>query len=129
MTLKFHDLLFRALSEWPAEIDLVPLVRSVPPSSGYIVSGLGEMSDAIEAKHIGAADEIVMRNLHYAIYRAVHGVAAHIVRVRTSDLRSDAIQRELEEAITDCMEMADLGYSPEAIELGKRYFAENGTEA
>lgn len=128
MSLKFHDLLLRALSEWPAEIDLVPLVRTNPTSLGYTVSGLGEMSDAIEAAHIGATDEIVMRNLHYAIYRAVHSVAAYIVHVRMSELRPDAIQRELEEAIKDCMEMADLGYSAAAIELGKRYFAENGAE-
>ncbi|WP_153138729.1 hypothetical protein [Paraburkholderia agricolaris] len=128
MSLTFGDLFARALLEWPVEIDLGRLVRSAPASTSYTVRGLAEISDAIEARHIGTADEIIMRNLHYAIYRAVRDAAAYIVRIKMSDLRSDPIRYKFEEAIKDCMTNLDCGFLSIDIELGKRYFSENGED-
>jgi hypothetical protein len=61
MTLKFSDLLAKALLEWPTEIRLEPLRTYGSDSTRYTVDGLAEISDAIEAQHIGVADEIIMR--------------------------------------------------------------------
>jgi hypothetical protein len=126
MTLKFSDLLAKALLEWPTEIRLEPLRTYGSDSTRYTVDGLAEISDAIEAQHIGVADEIIMRNLHCVIYEVIHGAAAYTTRVKTCELRSTAIQSRLERNIKRCMDIPDLGYSLEDIELGKRYFAENG---
>ncbi|MFM0313726.1 hypothetical protein PQR36_02495 [Paraburkholderia nemoris] len=128
MSLKFGDLLARALQEWPAEIDLKHLVRSSPTSTGYTVRGLAEISDAIEAQHIGVVDEIIMRNLHCVIYEVVHAAAAYVIRIKVSELRPETVRQKLDRNVRDCMEMPDLGYPPDAIALGKRYFTENGTE-
>jgi hypothetical protein len=125
MSLKFSDLLAKALSEWPTEIRLDPLRTYGPDSAGYTVIGLAEISDAIEAQHIGKADEIIMRNMHCVIYEVVHSVAAYVTRIKMSELRPAAVQEKLDRNVRDCMEMPDLGYPPTAIELGKRYFAEN----
>jgi hypothetical protein len=126
MSLRFNDLLVRALLEWPTEIDLRILSRSDPASKRYLIDGLYDISDALEARYIGSAEEMIMRNLHWVIYEVLHEVAANVTRVKTSDLRSDAIRSGFEKNLMDCMKMSELGASPQDIELGKRYFAENG---
>ncbi|NML99361.1 hypothetical protein HHL24_15600 [Paraburkholderia sp. RP-4-7] len=126
MSLKFNDLLAKALAEWPPEIDFKPLLRIDPTSKRYSVSGLGEMADEIGDRYIGSTEEIFMRNLHWVIFEVLRDVAANVTRVKTSDLSPDAVRSGFERNLKRCMEMPDLGYPPAAIELGRRYFAENG---
>jgi hypothetical protein len=126
MSLKFSDLLARALLEWPAEIELKSLRMYDYDASRYTVEGLAEISDEIEANHIGTVDEIIMRNLHYVIYGVIYAAAAYTTRIRVSELRPLEIQNGLERKMKRCMEDSRLGYTLKDIELAKRYFAENG---
>jgi hypothetical protein len=126
MSVKFNDLLARALAEWPSEIDINPMLRSDPISNRYSVGGLGEMADAIGDRYIGSEEEIFMRNLHWVIFEVLRSVAPNVTRIKLRDLSPDAVRNGFERNLKRCMEVPDLGYPPTAIELGKRYFAENG---
>ena len=72
-------------------------------------------------------EEVIMRNLHDAIYEVLHGVAAYTTRVKMSELRPEAIRIRFERRLQKGMEMPEIGYSSEDIELVKKYFSENAT--
>ena len=66
-----------------------------------------------------------MRNLHDAIYEVLHGVAAYTTRIKMSELRPEAIRIRFERHLQKGIEMPEIGYSPEDIELVKKYFSTN----
>lgn len=67
----------------------------------------------------------MLRNLHDAIYEVLHGVAAYTTRIKISELRPEAIRIRFERRLQNGLEMPEIGYSPEDIELVKKYFYEN----
>ncbi|WP_157221517.1 hypothetical protein [Herbaspirillum sp. YR522] len=123
MTLKFNDLLVKAFLDWPQEIDLNPLVKG--GDERYSIKGLGQMSDAISKGYIGTSEEVMLRNLHDAIYEVLHGVAAYTTRIKISELRPEAIRIRFERRLQNALKMPELGYLSEDIKLVKRYFSTN----
>ena len=123
MSLNFNDLLSKAFFDWPDEVDLNPLLMG--GNGRYSIKGLGQMSDAISERYICTSEEIMLRNLHDAIYEVLHGVAAYTTRVKMSELRAEAIRIRFERRLRNAMEMSELGYSPEDIERARQYFSEN----
>lgn len=128
MSLEFSNLFSRAISEWPAEIDLRSLSTSKSGSDRYSVDGLYDVADERESRYIGSSEETIMRNLHTALYEVLHGVAAYVIRIKLSDLRAEAVRVRLERRLREYLAAPD-DCSPQDIELGKRYFAENRRDA
>lgn len=125
MTFNFSDLLAKALLDWPDEIDLSPLMRSGNDPMRYSIQGLGQMSDSITERYIGTSEEVMLRNLHEAIYEVLHGAAAYTTRIRMSELRSEAIRSKFEKRLQNAMQIPELDYNPEDIQLIQKYFERN----
>lgn len=71
----FKGLFKKAIEDWPLEVDLSVIKYSDPFSVRYEVIGLGPLSDEIADNYIGTDQEIIMRNLHDAIFIVLHRVA------------------------------------------------------
>lgn len=125
MDLKFEILLARALKDWPSEVDLSILEKSGSDETRYTIKGLSDMENTIDERYYGAGDEILLRNLHSAIYTVLHKVAAHVTHVRLADLRLEAVRVSFEKFLRGCMEGPDPTFPPADIQVGEQYFAAN----
>lgn len=125
MTLNFNDLLNRAFLDWPSKINLSDLVKSGSESTRYSIKGLYEISEDVAARYIGTPEEVILRNLHDAIYEVLHGVSAYVTRIEMSELRREAIRSRFEARLHDGIKIPELNCSPEDIQLIKDYFSEN----
>lgn len=125
MDLNFSILLTRALLDWPKEIDLAALTRSSPDTTRYSIEGLYGMAEKVDERYYDTPEEIILRNMHGAIYEVLHAAGAYVTHVRISDLRSEAIRTSFERHLRECMSRPALEYTAEDIELGGKYFSVN----
>lgn len=125
MLLNFRDLLAKAYLDLPEEVDLSSLVQR--SGNRYSVKGLYDLSDDAASQYIGTPEEVILRNLHDAIYAVLHDAAAYITRVRISELRPEAIRLRFERHLHNGIKIPELNYRPEDIELVKKYFHVNET--
>ncbi|MDY7545857.1 hypothetical protein QN360_06730 [Glaciimonas sp. CA11.2] len=125
MELKFNNLLINALSLWPEMVDLSEIVRGDNKSELYSVAGLFPLSEKIITSCTISAEEILLNNLHDALYEVIHGVAIYTTKIRMSDLRCETICMKFERRLNNALHMPDLGYMAEDIQLINEYFIVN----
>lgn len=118
----FETLLHKALNEWPKEMSFDLLYQSNSSESRYSVKGLFELCEKITKPYLGTADEILMRNLHDAIYGVLHGLAAFCDRVNLKQLRKEAVQRDFENRLEYCQKQKNAGWTNEDRKLIGEYF-------
>jgi hypothetical protein len=116
---RFAELFQNALGDWPAEIKLEPL-RYIDKFNGrYSVQGLFDISEEISAKYIGAADEILMRTLHHAIYIELHRLAPAVTSLLLRTLRQSAVESRFQLCLLEAIKTD--GWTPRDVDLARRY--------
>jgi hypothetical protein len=112
------DLLFeRAISEWPAELELNIIIPNSIISEVYTVKDLGRIADDLGCRHIGRPDEIFMRCLHDSIFSSVHSAAILLNKIRIIDLRKETIKLKLEGKLISAMSNKNLGWDEQDLKL------------
>ncbi len=99
----FSGLLSQALSEWPQSLDL-QIRYTQDDRQRYVVEGLGQLADSLGDSFIGRDDELIFRNLHWAINIAIHGLAKYTTTVRLADLRKESVQNIFEAKLSSCID-------------------------
>lgn len=102
-TQDFSGLLSQALSEWPQSLDL-QISYTQDDRQRYVVEGLGQLADRLGDSFIGRDDELIFRNLHWAINIAIHGLAKYATTVRLADLRAEFVQNIFEAKLSSCID-------------------------
>lgn len=125
MQLDFGHLFKEALKDWPAEIDVIELAVNKGNPIRYSIEGLYELYDDIASKYIGTSEEVMLRNLHDAIYEVLHTASAYITHIKMTELRPQPIRLVFERRITSVLEEKDLGWQIDDIDKVKLYFAQN----
>lgn len=118
----FTSLLRKALNDWPKEITFGPLYRSKPSENRYTVKKLFPLCEKIIKPYLGTGDEILMRNLHDAIFVVLHNLAAFSARINLQQLRKEAIQQEFEARLRYCHKQKDAGWTKEDKRRIREYF-------
>ena len=118
----FSTLLNKALDDWPKEINFGPLLHQTPGTSLYSVKGLYRLSDEISKPYLGASDEVLMRNIHDAIYEVLHDAAASCIRINLKQLRAETIQRSFESRLEYCLKQKNAGWTNNDKKLISKYF-------
>lgn len=98
----FSEWFSLAISEWPKSVDL-KLLYSQDEGQKYVVEGLGRLADRIGDLYIGREDELVFRNLHWALNIAIHDLAKYVTTVCMADLRQDAVQIIFDDNLRACV--------------------------
>ena len=122
--LDFESLYAQALVAWPNVLDLRELQHVAPEFSRYTVKGLGMIFDEIEERTIGKENEIIWRNLHYAIYGVIHETAKNVVKLEATSVRLDAVRLGFERRLRKAVSTPDLNWTVEDISLVNRYFTQ-----
>lgn len=124
-SLNFNDILEEALHDWPAELDLV--IKSY--SSGiYSVQSLDEIGDDISDKYIGSECEIIMRNVHDAIFSSIHEVARQLSRIVLADLRVEFIAEKLKTNLERSIAIDGLGWNEVDKDLARELLSKLPTQ-
>lgn len=123
--MKFINLFRQALLDWPVEIDLTEIQHATPDLGRYIVKGLSDVSDEIEDKYIGSEMEVLLCNLHTAIYTVVLAAAKYVVSVEMSSIRPEAVRLVFERRLQYERSANDLNWQTEDYDLVDLYFAQN----
>ncbi len=118
----FTILLRKALNDWPKEITFGSLYQSNSPENRYTVKKLFPLCEKIIKPYLGTGDEILMRNLHDAIFVVLHGLAAFCERVNLQQLRKEAVQQEFEARLRYCQNQKDAGWTKEDKRRIREYF-------
>jgi hypothetical protein len=88
----FTELYSRALSEWPAVLELP--VRA--ESGSHLVEGLTALEQQISKPWVGHPDEVLMVNMHWAMATAYHEAFRKQRSVRREDLDASVVRRKFE---------------------------------
>lgn len=94
--LEFGALARRVLSNWPDE---VKLERRTLGDGRYLVEGLTQIAEDVEADYIGASDEVLLRELNWAVLVRLHAEALNRPAMRPTDLPHSELQRTFEEQL------------------------------
>jgi hypothetical protein len=121
----FDDLLEKAISEWPEEIDLSVIKNADEELNRFTVAGLGPLAEKIESHHIGKPKEVIMRNLHQAIFSAAHDIARFCTKIKIENIRKEMIKIDFEDRLRDALTNQGLGWGKEDMELIQEYFAKS----
>jgi hypothetical protein len=145
--LLFTNLYTKALKDWPESLDLKletqAFDKTVSTDKGYdlvcyknlpwdksfdhyIVKDLYDLCENAEEKYFNSSEEILMRNLHMAIYYFIRKAAKYTTKFHLKDLRVESIQQDFDKRIKDHLNKEDeKSWGTEAIQLVKDYFAVN----
>lgn len=145
--LLFKNLFARALKDWPQSLDLVLETQEfeeiVPTNEGYdlvcyknlpwdksfksyTVKDLYDFCENVGHKYIGHNEEILMRNLHDAIYYVLHNISKYFTHIEFKNLRPEIVQEKFEEGLKKGLEAPhELNWSERSIKLVQGYFSVN----
>ncbi len=126
LELNFDRLFEIALQDWPEEIDLEIIEYPDQSEKRYTVKGLGLLAERIEERYIDTSTEVIARNLHDAIYSAVHGVARFCTCIRLLEIRKEIVKKDFESRLFDALDNQALGWLEEDIEIVRNYFKIQG---
>lgn len=148
--LLFENLFKKALSEWPASLDLELQTQKfdevIPTDKGYdlvryknlpwnkklenyIVKDLYRIYEAVEDKYIAQPNEVLMRNLHMVIYYTLRELAKCLQFVQMKDLRAELVEEEFNNTLKEYLNDKDeRSWGVAAIQLIEDYFAVNYPE-
>lgn len=121
--LYFPILFERALQDWPPIIEMRRLERA--DAENYSVLGLALQVDNIADSYIEDPEEIIMRNLHTAIFSSIHSAAKYSVLMEIRHLRSSAVRANFHERLRKAVCIKALKWTQADIALVDRYFAQN----
>lgn len=121
--LYFPILFERALRDWPQIIELSQL--ELPDTKHYSVLGLALQADNIADKYIGDPEEIILRNLHSAIFSSIHSAARYSVLIEIRYLRPSAVRANFHERLRKAVDISALNWTEADIALVHKYFAQN----
>lgn len=120
----FESLFLRALHDWPGEVNFGVLQRHDPLDERYTIEGLYFLCDKIAEPYLGSIDEILMRNLHDAIYIVLHSAAPYCSDIKVSQLRKETVQSHFERMLAPASISKKNGWTDYDRELVKIYFKE-----
>ena len=124
--LNFNTLLRCALQEWPSKITLNLTLRNVGTvNERYSVNGLGDMEDEVSEKYLNAPDEVLMTNLHSAIFETIHALALFCKQVELKNIRGSEIKQRFERRLMSALNNDHLDWLPEDKLLINKYFSFN----
>jgi hypothetical protein len=108
-----------ALQEWPAMLNLSEL--KYQEGDRYSVPGLGHELEMIERKHMGHEDEVVQRELHWAIFTVIHSLAKTIRELKPSTIRADSVSQIFEQRLKSAIASHDPNWNANDFSLAQSY--------
>ena len=115
----FSSLCKSALTEWPETVNLLEV--QYLDGDRYSVLGLGRQLEEIEHRHIGSTDEVILRELHWAIYTVIHSLAKNLSELRPSAVRAEAVQRIFERRLQTAIASKDPAWNAGDFALAQAY--------
>jgi len=122
--MNFDNLYARALGEWPKEIRFGRLRHHNLSTQTYSTRELFLLCEKIIAPHLNSPDEILMANLHDAIYIVLHDVAGHCTSIKLEQLRKESVRSKFEERLSPDRITKELSWTDDDRKLVKKYFKE-----
>ena len=115
----FESLFRSALKEWPETLDLAEL--NYQDGGRYSVLGLGRQLEKIEQGYIGNKEEVIWRELHWAIFTVIHSLAKNLLELKLSSVRVEAVQRIFEQRLQSAIAAKDPAWDAEDFALAQAY--------
>jgi hypothetical protein len=123
--LNFSLIFEHAISEWPVSIDVEALYYAKDKPQKYSVIGLGEMKDDICEKYLNTEYELLICNMHEAIFVTVRSLAELCTLININHIRKSVVKKKFEEKIRRAIEIPELNANSEDIALVKKYLSLN----
>jgi hypothetical protein len=118
----FDTLFKKALKEYPPEIKFGPLIRYDKVQERYHTQNLYKFCDGLGLHYMGTYEEVLMRNIHDAIYIILRGAALYCTSLRTSQIRKETVQARFESRLAPEYISPENRYTDEDRRLVKLYF-------
>ncbi|MGV7207046.1 hypothetical protein ACLB1G_04225 [Oxalobacteraceae bacterium A2-2] len=119
--LSFESLYELSIRHWPASIDTSKLL---PGGEGrYAIAGLGVITNGIEARYLGHPLEVLLREMHMAIYELLHKLARDLTEVRPSAIRGTAVKAIFDKRLRDALQTPELGWNHVDVRLVEEYLS------
>ncbi len=118
----FESLFRKALRDWPDKIRFGSLHREYPSDETYVVEDLYSLCDKAQQPYLGSTEEVLMRNMHDAIYSVLHDAAAHCSYIQLNQLRKDAVRENFELRLAPDRVSKENGWTSDDSKLVKTYF-------
>ena len=115
----FSSLFQTAIGEWPEVLNLVELQHQ--DGERYSVLGLGKQLEEIEYRHIGSKEELIWRELHWAIFTIVHSLAKNLSELRLSNVREEVVQGIFRQRLQLAITSQDSSWNAEDFSLAEAY--------
>ncbi|HVZ42322.1 MAG TPA: hypothetical protein VHA82_00820 [Ramlibacter sp.] len=123
--LKFDALFRAALKDWPEALDLTVIETADTELSRYSIRGLGRQAEDIERRYFGKKDEVIRRELHWALYTVIHAAARNITSLRVTAIRAETVRSTFERRLRTAADAKDGEWEAADFALVNRYFEEN----
>lgn len=120
--MQFDKLFKKALKDWPRKV----LLKKIHYEGEYYsVDKLFLHCEKVTKRYLGKPEEVIMRNLHDAIFVTLHSAAKYLLSVEISKLRRETIKNEFERRINLSWVSAEDGWTDEDRALVQQYFKYN----
>jgi hypothetical protein len=121
----FSSLFQSAIREWSETVNLAELQHQ--DGGRYSVLGLGRQLEEIEHRHIGSKEEIIWRELHWAIFTVIHSLAKSLLELKPSSVRVEVVQRIFKQRLQTAIAAKDSGWNAEDFSLAQVYLQDDDT--
>ena len=115
----FETIFKKALGEWSETLNLAVIQHQ--DGGRYLVPGLGRQLEQIERGYIGSKEEIIWRELHWAIFTVIHSVAKSLSEIRVLSIRAEAVQCIFEQRLQTAMAAKDTAWDADDFALVQAY--------
>ncbi|MBA4291210.1 MAG: hypothetical protein C0439_19755 [Pseudomonas sp.] len=116
---KFSSLFQGAIREWSETVKLAELQHQ--DGGRYSVVGLGKQLEEIELRYIQSKEEVIWRELHWAIFTVIHSLAKSLLEIKPSSIRAEEVQRIFKQRLQKAIASNDSGWNADDFVLAQEY--------
>lgn len=124
--LDFNTLFDAVVRDWPAKVEAkVVHIEGADGKARYIVEGLGELEEALMARHLDSAKVVLIEGVHAAIYIRLHALAPDVRWLVASELNRPVVRAIFEQRLREAERSSTLGWTDADRALVRDYFTAN----
>lgn len=115
----FSSLFQVAIREWSETVNLAELQHQ--DGGRYSVVGLGKQLEEIEQRYIRSKEEVIWRELHWAIFTVIHSLARSLLELKPSSIRAEEVQRIFKQRLQKAIASKDSEWNADDFVLAQAY--------